>query len=110
MCRWMPDPRNSEANWRVEQFKMKDNKANKVLCMSMTPFQLDAEQFENFNPSIDSSDNTFTARLWSSKLRRLKSSQLVSYRCLTMSYLIKSHIGKTKQPKPTLSLLRHSSG
>lgn len=118
MCRWMPDPRNSEAHWRIDHLKTKYGLVNGVLCMSLSILQPDGEKFENLIPSeVDiSSTHAFTARLWSDKFHRLKSQ--VDYQCLVMSYMIKSKNRKIEQPTamnynlhmPQLNLLRHSSG
>ncbi|CAH8460927.1 unnamed protein product [Schistosoma turkestanicum] len=118
MCRWMPDPRNNEAHWRIEHSKTKQGSMNGILCMSLSTLQRDAEKLENLVPfEIDtSSSDFFTARLWSDKFHRQKSH--VDYRCLTLSYIIEGKNRKTTKPTtinysqhiPQLTLLRHSSG
>ncbi|KAK4473677.1 hypothetical protein MN116_003026 [Schistosoma mekongi] len=117
MCRWMPDPRNTEAHWRIDHLKTKYGLVNGVLCMSLSILQHDGEKLENLIPSEVgiSSTHAFTARLWSDKFHRLKSQ--VDFQCLVMSYMIESK-KKIEQPAtmnynlhmPQLNLLRHSSG
>lgn len=118
MCRWMPDPRNSEAHWRIEHSKTKHGLVNGILCMSLSAFQGDPEKTERSIPfGIDtSSADVYSGRLWSDKFHRLKSH--IDYQCLELSYMIESKNKQTIQPPtvnysryiPQLTLLRHSSG
>ncbi|CAH8478471.1 unnamed protein product [Schistosoma margrebowiei] len=118
MCRWMPDPRNSEAHWRIEHSKTKHGLVNGILCMSLSAFQGDPEKTEKSIPfEIDtSSADVYSGRLWSDKFHRLKSH--IDYQCLELSYMIESKNKQTIQPTtvnysryiPQLTLLRHSSG
>ncbi|CAI2723799.1 unnamed protein product [Schistosoma spindalis] len=118
MCRWMPDPRNSEAHWRIEHSKTRHGLVNGILCMSLSALQGDPEKQGGSIPfEIDtSSADVFSGRLWSDKFHCLKSH--IDYQCLELSYMIESKNKQTIQPTtvnysryvPQLTLLRHSSG